>query len=119
MNQLHEKGTIYLSGRIVGVENANRGTFKLWKEKLEGKGYKVIIPQLLFDDEILDNLESNYTLYMRTCIRAMMLCEAVYTLPDWYESKESAIEVDIARSLQMEVVSVLSAKQITNNKNRT
>ena len=102
---LPTENTVYLTGSSSSPESEKLSEIKKWGLVLEEKGYKVITPFLLFTD---DEKEYSDQQQMRVRIKAMMLCEKVYTLPDWDICEKTKQEVDIARVLKIEVNTVLT-----------
>jgi hypothetical protein len=93
--------TIYLCGPITNMPQLNYPEFRKWADELEKKDYRVIIPHELFKN--VDTTSFRWEDYMKLCIPAMLTCDLVATLPDWYNSKGATIEVEIARKLDIPV----------------
>lgn len=95
---------IYLSGPISGLPNLNRGNFTALRDELVELGYNanfIVVPHELFEGIDISNYE--WEDYMRTCIKELLNCELVLTLPDWDRSKGAALEVHIARQMNIAV----------------
>jgi len=96
---------VYLCGPITGCDNLNAEQFGYWQDRLMRLGYTVLNPHDLFQD--VDTKHFKWEDYMKHCIAQMVFCNIVATLPDWHESKGAVMEVDIARKLNIPVVSVM------------
>lgn len=100
------KGTVYLSGRNDSSDKFYTEDIFKWKKILEKKGFKVITSHLLFQK--IDTQKFTLTDFMRIRIRALLMCEKVYTLPDWNEIKEVEIEINVCRHANIEIRTVLN-----------
>jgi len=103
----------YICGPITGVQDDNITAFKVASKTVERLGYNSIIPHDIFNK--IDTTSYTHSDYMRKCIRLMMSCDIVFTLTDWYESKGATIEVDLARKLDIPVVSIIAAHNYNLN----
>ncbi len=112
-----KKGHIYISGPITGRSELNLPQFRSAEEKIKSFGMKPVVPHDLVEG--LDTEAFKWEDYMRICIKAMMDCEAVITLDDWEESPGACIEVQLARSLNMDVYHIVHLERIVQNAERT
>lgn len=90
---------IYISGKIIGLENNE--AFKRFDEaekELKAKGFEVVNPMT-----IEHNHDKSWINYMKTDIKALMDCDAIYMLPNWKTSRGAKIERQLAIDLGMKV----------------
>lgn len=93
--KLLERGTptVYLSGPILGVERHNFPAFTAAAAHLRALGCAVISPHEQGPEASLADL-----------VAAVPLADAVVVLPGWRGSPGSAVEVIMARALDMPVI---------------
>jgi len=101
-----KKGLIYISGPITGRPQLNVSAFRDAEDKIRALGLKTIVPHDLMVE--MDTTGMVWEDYMRTCIKALMDCSAVVTLPDWEESPGAQLEVHIARKLNIKVYPIFN-----------
>lgn len=89
---------VYLSGPMTGYEELNFPEFHRAAEGLREKGYKVISPA-----EIAQTA-TTWEACMRQDIKHLMDAHAVAVLPNWEKSKGARIEVNLAKSLGMQII---------------
>lgn len=87
---------VYISGPMSGYEDLNFPAFNAAASALRDKGYEVENPALKGEVEGWE-----WEDYLRYDIRALMDCDAIYTLPGWYRSPGSQLEVAVATALRM------------------
>lgn len=90
---------IYISGKIIGLENNE--AFKRFDEaekELKAKGFEVVNPMT-----IEHNHDKSWINYMKTDIKALMDCDAIYMLSNWVKSRGAKIERQLAIDLGMKV----------------
>lgn len=105
----------YLCGPITGLPQNNAPVFYHYQELLEEAGYTIvnpheIVPELT-EEELavmapLTESEKQGLIWKRAmsfCIREMLDCNEVITLPGWEFSKGATIEVRLARDFNIEV----------------
>ena len=92
-----EKTRVYICGKITGDPNFGE-KFQAARELLEASGYEVTSPV-----SYTNPVWSRETC-MRVVIRELCLCDAIYLLPDWKNSKGARLEAIIAKELKMEFV---------------
>lgn len=91
--------TIYISGKISGIEGE---AFKLFEEAelmLTGLGYEVINPFKLNHEH-----DKSWHSYMKADVKALCDCDTIYMLSNWTDSKGAIIEHTIAMYLGLKVV---------------
>lgn len=90
---------IYLSGAISDMPDDNREMFERAEIWLKEQDLEVVNPLKL------DHSKSEkYTDYLKTDIKHMMDCDAIYMLNGWRESNGARIENDLARKLTMAII---------------
>ena len=81
---------IYIAGKITGLDNY-RDRFDKKQKELENKGHTVINPTGLYD--ILgDGFSHNE--YMKICFSLIDLCDCIYLLANWRDSKGAIMELE-------------------------
>lgn len=83
--------TVYISGRISGMEKAAFGLFEEAEFKLLEKGYRVVNPMKLPHRHDL-----TWESYMKEDIAALCACDYIYFLSNWMDSRGAQIENMIA-----------------------
>lgn len=103
---------VYIAGPMTGHPDFNYPAFDRARVRLEEAGWTVRSPAHAYltgcgnllrtppDPEF----ERPWIDYMRDSIRLMLDCKAVYVLPGWEASRGATTEVDLARSLGLEVI---------------
>ena len=86
---------VYVSGPMTGHDDLNFPAFNEAEKYLRSRGFDVENPAA---KGIVDGWE--WEDYLRYDIRALMDCGAIYTLPGWYRSPGSQLEVAIATALR-------------------
>ena len=87
---------VYISGPITGIENGNFEAFAGAEASLYALGHSVVNPHAL-----PHNHGKTWQDYMREDLRALLDCDAVFTLPGWQMSRGASIEVKLAKDLGM------------------
>lgn len=82
----------YISGGITGIENYME-TFKKAEEHLIAQGHSVINPA-----KVNANLptDTTYEQYMKMCYCMLDMCEGIYMLKDWENSRGANREMGYA-----------------------
>ncbi len=91
---------IYISGPISGLpfEKVERN-FNDAEIRLQEQGYEVV--------NLLDNgltKDHSWSEHMRTDLKLMLDCDAIYLLKGYQDSKGAMIEYDLARLLHFEII---------------
>ncbi len=90
---------LYISGAVTGTPDAEE-RFKRAEEKYREAGYTVLNPQKMC--ATLPELE--HAEYMRLCFVLMDMCEYIYMIPGWSESKGANQEYGYALGKGMQLV---------------
>lgn len=88
---------IYMSGPIsdIPLETACK-EFEKAENILLRMGFDVVNPMKLPHDH-----DKSWQSYMRDCIAALLPCDAIFLLKDWYESRGAVLEEHIATELSI------------------
>jgi hypothetical protein len=87
---------IYVCGKVTGDENYKQ-KFLAERERLDSLGFNAVDPTMIIGkDEPWNDA-------MRTAVCAMLSCEGVSLLPDWWSSRGVRIERRLARELGLDV----------------
>jgi signal recognition particle subunit SEC65 len=89
---------IYLSGPMSGYIELNFPEFHRVAKGLRDKGYKVISPAEIKQPEL------TWESCMRQDIKQLMDADAVAVMEGWEKSKGASIEVNLAKSLGMQII---------------
>lgn len=89
---------IYISGKITGIEEEAFQQFEFAETCLKLKGFDVLNPM-----KLEHNHDKTWEEYMKVCIVALMSCNAIFMLTNYYESKGAMIELSLAQELGMKV----------------
>lgn len=90
---------VYICGPMTGIKDYNRPKFNRVAYKFRREGYDVFNPA-----EIKGQPNWDWQRYMRSAIRGMMKCEAVYVLDGYETSKGANIEINLAKELGMTIL---------------
>ena len=82
---------IYIAGKITGLDNYKELFDKAEKELL-AKGYKVMNPSILPDG-------FGWGEYMKICLKMVEVCDEIYMLNNWKDSKGARTENSYAVGL--------------------
>lgn len=90
---------LYIAGPMTGLPEFNYPAFFGAQDRLELAGFSVINPARI------DGREGCTTWldYMRASLRDVADADGIATLPGWQDSRGAALEVHIARSLDLPV----------------
>ena len=90
-----QKKKIYISGQISGLTpDEYRANFLEAARQLHAQGYEVINP-------IFNGVDTTqpWHVHMKTDIRLLLECDAIYMLPNWELSNGATLEREIAKAL--------------------
>lgn len=114
---LKEKGrwrlmsNTYISGRISGLTpDEYESKFYGAAEQLQKEGLNTLNPLDLHDPRVT----KSWSEYMRKdLIEMLACCDSVHVLSGWKESKGAALEVTIARALDMPIIDYDTRRALT------
>lgn len=89
----------YISGKITGMETEAEALFEEAEREVMRRGYMPVNPFKIDHDH-----DKSWRAYMRSDIKALCDCEAIYMLTNWRDSKGATIELQIANHLEMDVI---------------
>lgn len=89
---------IYISGKITGIEDEARVLFEQAENELLAEGHEPVNPMKLNHEH-----DKRWESYMKTDIKALCDCDAIYKLPNWRDSVGATIEGFIAKLLKIPV----------------
>jgi hypothetical protein len=105
---------IYVSGKITGLQDLNKPKFaaaeKLIRNQLGGKGVFVWVCNP--HDLPHQDHDKTWASYMRECLKALCVCNRIYVLDDWKQSRGAVLEVLVARVLGIPVFEVATMSQV-------
>lgn len=91
---LQGKPIAYVSGKVTGLPEAEvTAKFQLKQDELEANGYAVFNPAEWIP------IECDWKKAMRICVAILPVCESIWMLNDWMESKGACEERRIALML--------------------
>jgi len=92
---------IYLSGGITGLPDGNRHAFATAESHWQNGEHTAVNPHVLCAN-IPEG--SPWEVYMRECLVALYLCDAIYMLKGWQSSKGATAEYEKAVQLGLKVM---------------
>ena len=93
---------LYIAGPMTGYPEFNYPAFFAAAEQLRAAGHDPINPARIEGGEDC----KGWLDFMRCSLRDVADCDGIATLPGWQDSRGAALEVHIARSLDLPVMSV-------------
>ncbi len=94
------KPKMYLTGKITGLHVKDyTASFNYWKKFFTKKGYKVISPI-----DLPHNHKPEWKEYLKEDIKALVDCDFLFAMNNWQDSKGAKLEVEIARTLDIEII---------------
>jgi hypothetical protein len=97
---------LYLAGPMTGLPSLNRADFIDAAVRLRFLGFDVISPVEL------NPPSRDWAAAMKVAIPALMRCDAVALLPGWENSRGAALEVQIARQCEMELIPLVAEEVV-------
>lgn len=93
------KPKLYISGPMTGIQNKNYSAFRSAAISLRKKGYKIVNPWELGQDNL-----SRWEDFIRRDLKAMLIsCNGIATLKGWKKSRGANLEIHIAKALKWPV----------------
>lgn len=92
---------IYIAGKVTGLPYAETSMkFGKYEKTLRDQGHEPIVPLNIV------NRTDDWPTAMKKCIAALVTCDEIHFLHDWYNSIGAQIEHKIASSLSIPIVYV-------------
>lgn len=93
---------IYISGRITGLpQNEYMDNFMRSEMWLKARGYSVINPAKV--NQMLP-IDTTYEQYMAMSFCMLDMCDAIYMMSNWTESKGAKMEIEQAKAKGMKIM---------------
>lgn len=112
---------VYLAGPMTGYPRLNFDEFFRVEETLVQLGYEVVNPARDDGGDTADEAvalaghepRTDWERYMRLDIAALVTCDAICLLPEWWTSKSATCEQTIAAWLRMAILHPSGQQQAT------
>jgi hypothetical protein len=92
--------TCYIAGKVTGLEYRSVCyKFNKAEAMLKSKGYKVVNPVKIIPQD------TQWEKAMEMCLAALSMCDCIYLLPDWKQSRGARQEFREAMNMGMPIVS--------------
>lgn len=91
--------TVYISGKITGMESDAEIIFSKAEEFLKKEYKEVVNPMRLNHDH-----DKRWESYMKVCIKALCDCDVIYLLINYSQSKGALMELAVAKDLGLEII---------------
>ena len=99
---------VYVSGKMRGVHNYNRGQFDRWTRKLKELGFDAVNPMDIGDSiatpEEIDASQEIVERVMAADIAALLKCDAIFMLRGWETSEGARRELKVALEMNIPVM---------------
>ena len=99
--------TLYLSGPMSGLPEANYPAFAAAAERLRSLGHTVVSPHEIPADCpgcANTGIEHSWSEHMRVDLAALLTCDVIVLLPAWSQSKGAQIEKTVAEAIGLMVI---------------
>lgn len=94
------KRKIYIAGKVSGIPIAECiMKFDAAQKQIEKMGHQAINPLA-----VVDNWNMEWLPAMRLCLKALLDCDAIYLIGDWFNSRGAIIELQLAQDLDIQVI---------------
>jgi len=93
---------IYIAGPMTGKPGYNYPAFFEAEQQLRALGVDPVNPATLHGDAPIGSL--SHSAYMRTDLRALLDCDAIYMLRGWHASKGARCEYQVAHCIGLRVL---------------
>lgn len=91
------KNKVYIAGPMTGYPDYNYQAFIAAASQFRHKGFEVICPPELNEEE--ETLDNHPTYYLRKDIVKLLECNGIHLLDGWHESRGACVEAAIALTL--------------------
>lgn len=99
---------VYVSGKMRGVYNYNRGQFYRWARKLKELGFDAVNPMDIGDSiatpEEIDASPELLKRVLAADIAALMKCDAIFMLRGWETSEGARRELKVALDMNIPIM---------------
>jgi nucleoside 2-deoxyribosyltransferase len=112
MRKTNKNMKIYISGRISGQPNLNRGAFNDAAAAIINEGHQPINPHDICAGITAENEREHWRKCMRRCLAELVNCDIMVTLDGWEKSEGATLEVRIAQIIGMRVIPLSAIKLI-------
>jgi len=90
---------VYLAGKVTGLRIQDVFVkFGVAEYQLKRRGHTVVNPLRLVSQRW------DWKKCMEVCITELVKCNAIYLLPDWYDSRGAKLEYHIAQELNLKLL---------------
>lgn len=94
------KRKIYIAGKVTGEPIAEcTMKFGTAQKQIEKMGHEAINPLA-----VVGSWDTEWQTAMRLCLKAMIDCDAIYLIGDWFNSRGAVIELQLAQELGIQVI---------------
>ena len=107
---LESMKTVYLSGKMAGIPDLNRDSFKEAREILRSRGYIVVCPH----ENSQDHLDQSRAFHMRRDIEHVLEVDGLFVLPGYRMSRGACLEIAVALEIGIPVREFGTDKPITS-----
>lgn len=90
---------VYIAGKITGMEEEAKTLFEEAEIVLKGHGLEVVNPM-----KLPHNHDKSWESYMKETLTAMLSCDTVFMLSNYYKSKGALLEHSLAKDLKMQII---------------
>lgn len=90
---------VYIAGKITGMEEKAFELFGEAEKILTEQGFEVVNPMKLPHDH-----DKSWESYMRETLIAMLGCDTMFMLSNYYKSKGALLEHSLAKDLKMQII---------------
>ena len=99
---------VYISGKMHGVHNYNRGQFDRWTRQLKELGFDAVNPMEIGDSiatpEEIDSSPELVEKVLEADIAALRKCDAIFMLRGWETSEGARLELKVALDMNIPIM---------------
>jgi len=93
---------VYISGKITGLPQSEyMENFMRAEQKMKKAGYSVINPAKI---NAMLPIDTTWEQYMKVSITLLNMCDAIYMMDNWKDSRGAMMEYDQARYVGMKII---------------